>query len=143
MHEIFNSLGLKIIAQTNQKVTNFLDINLDMRNSLYKPYKKPNDKLLYVHSNSNHPPSLLKQLPTSSDKHLSELSSDTQLSKKQFHHTRKPSTTAISVRVSRTRTTKRPRIPLLKDASYIAMLPGSTLHRAKTSRPTKAESFSI
>ena len=76
MHEIFNSLGLKITAQTNQKVTNFLDITLDLRNSTYKPYKKPNDELLYVHSNSNHPPSVLKQLPTSINKRLSKLSCD-------------------------------------------------------------------
>ena len=33
MHEIFNSLGLKIIAQVNHNVTNFLEISLDLRNS--------------------------------------------------------------------------------------------------------------
>ena len=45
------------------KEVNFLDVTLDLRSGLYKPYNKPNDTPLYVHKNSNHPPSILKNPP--------------------------------------------------------------------------------
>ena len=42
------------------------------------PYKKPNDDPLYINKHSNHPPSILRQLPTSINKRISTLSSDKQ-----------------------------------------------------------------
>ena len=38
----------------------FLNITLDLTNDIYKPYKKPNNKTLYVNSKSNHPPTVIK-----------------------------------------------------------------------------------
>ena len=37
---------------------------------------KPNNPLLYVHKHSNHPPSILENIPKSVNKRLSELSKD-------------------------------------------------------------------
>ena len=45
----------------------------------YKPYRKPNDDPLYIHKHSNHPPSILRQLPASINKRISTLSSDKQV----------------------------------------------------------------
>ena len=45
----------------------------------FKPYLKPNNKLLYVHSKSNHPPLILKNIPISVNKRLSELSSSPEI----------------------------------------------------------------
>ena len=39
---------------------------------------KPNDDPLYIHKHSNHPPSILRQLPASINKRISTLSSDKQ-----------------------------------------------------------------
>ena len=41
-------------------------------------YRKPNDDPLYINKHSNHPPSILRQLPTSISKRISTLSSDKQ-----------------------------------------------------------------
>ena len=41
----------------------------------YKPFIKPNNKLLYVHRQSNHPPALLKNIPENINKRLTSISS--------------------------------------------------------------------
>ena len=47
-----------------------------MQNNVYKPYRKANDKSSYINKDSNHPPSILKQLIKSIEKILSETSSN-------------------------------------------------------------------
>ena len=54
--EIFKANGLKITIEANKKTINFLDITLDLASGFYKPYMKLNNKILYVHHESNHPP---------------------------------------------------------------------------------------
>lgn len=54
--EIFKTNGLKITIEANKKTTNFLDVTLDLASGSYKPFMKPNNKILYVHRQSNHPP---------------------------------------------------------------------------------------
>ena len=47
--ETFKSNGLKITIQANKKAINFLDATLDLSSGSYKPFMKPNNKILYVH----------------------------------------------------------------------------------------------
>ncbi|KAL9974417.1 hypothetical protein ACROYT_G011444 [Oculina patagonica] len=42
----------------------------------YKPFMKPNNKILYVHRQSNHPPALLKNIPENINKRLTSISSN-------------------------------------------------------------------
>ena len=58
---VFKFNGLKITIEAN-KVVNFLDVTFDLSSGSYKPYIKPNNKLLYVHRPINHPPALLKNI---------------------------------------------------------------------------------
>jgi len=53
--ELFKSNGFHIEVITGLISVDFLDINLNLRNNTYLPYKKPNDSMLYVHTSSNHP----------------------------------------------------------------------------------------
>ena len=55
---------------------NFLDVTLDLQTSIFKSYIKPGDKPLYVNAASNHPPSILKNIPIGVNKRLSENSSN-------------------------------------------------------------------
>ena len=55
---------------------NFLDVTLNLSMGKYHPYSKPNNTPLYVHSKSNHPPSVLRNIPLSINKRLTEISSD-------------------------------------------------------------------
>ncbi|KAL9988996.1 hypothetical protein ACROYT_G003499 [Oculina patagonica] len=72
---VFRSNGLKITIDANKKIVNFLDVTFDLSNGSYKPYMKPNNKILYVHRQSNHPPTLLKNIPLNINKRLTNISS--------------------------------------------------------------------
>lgn len=72
----FKSLGLKITIQTNLKITNFLDLTLDLNSGKYYPFRKPNDTPYYVHKRSNHPPAILKNIPAAISRRITDLSSD-------------------------------------------------------------------
>ena len=62
-----------------KKVVDFLDITLDLRTEIYKPYKKLNSNLTYIHKQSNHPPSIIKNLPKSINTRLSTNSKNAQI----------------------------------------------------------------
>ena len=76
VHKIFQQFGLKTTAEAILHVVNFLDITFDLTSGKHKPNRKPNDHPLYIQKHSNHPPSILRQLPTSIYKRISTLSSD-------------------------------------------------------------------
>ena len=57
--KIFKKIGFKIDIETNLKIINFLDMIFNLICS-YKSYKKPNDTVLYINKNSNHPPQIIK-----------------------------------------------------------------------------------
>ena len=47
---VFKDIGFSLDTETNLKKVDFLDLSLNLRNGTYRPYKKPNDRLLYIHS---------------------------------------------------------------------------------------------
>ena len=61
--KIFKDVGFSINIETNLKVVDFLDITFNLNYDIYKPYKKPNDSLLYINKSSNYPPQIINQLP--------------------------------------------------------------------------------
>ena len=73
---MFKNNNLKITIEANKKVINFLDVTLDMYTEKFKPYAKPTNTPLYVQSKSNHPPSIIKNIPESVNRRLWEISSD-------------------------------------------------------------------
>ena len=54
----------------------YLDVTLDLMTGLHRPFIKPNTKPLYVHAKSNHPKSILENIPANVNKRLSMLSSN-------------------------------------------------------------------
>ena len=62
-----------------KKIVKFLDVELNLTDDTYKPYIKPNDKPLYVNKNSNHPPSVIKNIPAAINRRLSALSSNEEM----------------------------------------------------------------
>ncbi len=78
LHNAFQQIGLTITAQVNHQIVNFLDITLNLNNGKFAPFRKPNNQPQYVNSHSNHPPSIIKQIPKSINQRLSYLSSDQQ-----------------------------------------------------------------
>ena len=79
--QTFKKHKLDISVQTKLKEVDYLDIEFDLNNGTFKPYRKPNNDPLYVNKKSNHPPSVLKQIPKGIGKRLSELSSSEEIFK--------------------------------------------------------------
>ena len=73
---IFKEHGLNITATANLKSVNFLDVNFNLETGLYRPFIKPNDKPTYVHKDSNHPKSILKNIPLAVNRRLSSISAN-------------------------------------------------------------------
>ena len=61
------------------KTVNYLDVTLNLENSTYRPYQKENNQIKYINTESNHPPSIIKQLPLSIESRLSLLSSSEEI----------------------------------------------------------------
>lgn len=72
---IFIEMGLNITVQAHLKVVNYVDITLNLTNGKYYPYRKPNNLPIYINTLSNHPPSIMKQLPIVSSNRLPVLRS--------------------------------------------------------------------
>ena len=77
--KLFKEIGFKIEIETNLKILNFLDVTFNLANSTYRPYRDPNDNLLYIHTSSNHPPQIIKHVPDSIEERLSNNSSNKQV----------------------------------------------------------------
>lgn len=74
--KLFSDHNLRITIEANKKTVNFLDVTLDLCTGTFSPYMKPNSKPLYVHKDSNHPPSILRNIPIGINRRLSSISSD-------------------------------------------------------------------
>ena len=72
----FKTHGLNITIQTNRKIVNYLDVTFDLTNGTYCPYRKPNDHPQYINTKSNHPPNIIKQIPASINRRISDNSSN-------------------------------------------------------------------
>ena len=71
---LFKSEGLSITIDTNLIERDFLDVSFNLEMEKLFPYRKPSNTTLYTHSESNHPPSTIKQLPSMTNKSISNLS---------------------------------------------------------------------
>ena len=74
--KIFRKNDLNIVIKCNLNIVDYLDVTLNLLNNTYKPFSKPNNEINYIHKESNHPPSIIKQIPFSIESRLSSLSSN-------------------------------------------------------------------
>ena len=75
---IFKQNNLKIEIKLS-KTADFLDVSFDLNKNVYRTYQKPNNEPSYVHKLSNHPPQILKQIPNSIAKRISDNSSSKEI----------------------------------------------------------------
>ena len=80
--KIFQTHGLKLEIKCNLKSVDYLDITFDLNTGPYRPYRKPNNDTRYINAKSNHPPSILKQIPAAISKQISINSSNKQIFQK-------------------------------------------------------------
>ncbi|GFO44660.1 inositol hexakisphosphate and diphosphoinositol-pentakisphosphate kinase 2 [Plakobranchus ocellatus] len=77
--KIFKDNGLNITIEANKKAVDFLDISFDLRTGTCKPYKKPNANIDYINKESNHPPSIKRNLAKAIAIRLSNNSSNAEI----------------------------------------------------------------
>ena len=85
-HRLFRKHDLEIVAACNMKVVNYLDVTLDLASGTFRPYRKPDNEVNYVHVQSNHPPAIIKQIPYSIQTRLSNLSSNEAIFQEALPH---------------------------------------------------------
>ena len=73
--KLFKECGLNITIQTNYKIFNFLNIEMNVDTRTYRPYRKPDNMLVYINRKSNHPPTIINRIPKAIAKRISEISS--------------------------------------------------------------------
>ena len=72
----FKFLGFKIEVSSNNKIVNFLDVILVLSNNTYKPFIKTDQYPSYINVNSNHPKTIIKQVPKAVNLRIRNLSAN-------------------------------------------------------------------
>ena len=72
LQKVFKSNGL----DENMKIVNYLDVTSNLNDGTYRYYQTPSNIIQYIHVESNHPPNIIKQIPKTIEKRLSQFSSD-------------------------------------------------------------------
>ena len=55
---MFKENKLNIVIRCNMKIGNYSDVSLNLNNSNYQPYYKHDNEILYIHKDSDQPPSI-------------------------------------------------------------------------------------
>ena len=77
--QLFRNLNLSVTIECNITCTDFLDAYLDLKDSSFRPYKKPNTELCYINSKSNHPAKVKNGIPKTVLDRISKLSSSEEI----------------------------------------------------------------
>ena len=59
----FKDTGLNVTIKANLHTVNYLDATFDLQKDTCLPYRKPDNPPVYIKNCSNHPPTIIKQLP--------------------------------------------------------------------------------
>ena len=77
--KVFQKHELKITTEPTTKSVQYLDVEFNLDEGTHKPFRKPNSVIQYVNKSSNHPPSVLKQIPNGIAHRLSTISSNQEI----------------------------------------------------------------
>ena len=63
--KLFKECNLTITIDINLNIVNYLDVQLNVKDGTYKPYRTPNNDPVYINCLSNHPPNIIREIPKS------------------------------------------------------------------------------
>ena len=81
IQKLFKDNHLNITMQCNLKLFNLSNVTFNLSNATHQPFCKPNNEIAYIHKESNHSPSILRQIPLSIEYRLSKQSSNEKIFK--------------------------------------------------------------
>ena len=65
LQRLFKEYDLEIAAESKQKIVIYLGVTLNLKDGTFRPDHKPGDQMQYIHTESNHPPNIIKHIPAS------------------------------------------------------------------------------
>ena len=74
LQKVFEDNCLDVIIESKMKIVNYFDATFNLNEGTYRSYQKPDHISQYIHVESNHPPNIIKQIPKTVEKRLSQLS---------------------------------------------------------------------
>ena len=77
---------LEIIAESNLKIINYLDVTFKLKDGTFRPCHKLGDQMQYIHTESHYPHNIIKHIPTSTETCLTNLSSTKTIFKESTTH---------------------------------------------------------
>ena len=89
--QVFKYLGFRVDAVSNTKTVNFLDVTFNLRDGSFRPYSKDAGDPVYINTASNHPKSIIKQIPNSVNSRINLISS----SRRVFNNSKAPYNRAL------------------------------------------------
>ena len=81
--KIFEDEGLKMCDWEEGLEMNYLDVAFDISQNTYKPFQKENTSIKYISPNSDHPPTIIKQIPKIVGDRISMLCSNEDIHKNE------------------------------------------------------------
>ena len=63
-----------LTIQTDLKIVNFRDVEINLDVGTYRPYRKPDNMPVYINRKSNHPPTIIKEIPKAIATGISDIS---------------------------------------------------------------------
>ena len=63
LYKLFEDFGFRLDVTTDLKITDYLDITLNLYSGTVSPFRKRNQDLRYVKRGSNHPIQVFKHIP--------------------------------------------------------------------------------
>ena len=79
LYKLFEEFGFSLDVTTDLKITDYLDVSLNLYSGTVSPFRKRNQDLRYVNRGSNHPIQVFKHVPKGIEHRLSNNSSNKEI----------------------------------------------------------------
>ena len=79
LYKLFEEFGFRLDVTTDLKITDYLDVTLNLYSGTDSPFRKRNQDLRYVNRGSNHPIRVFKHVPKGIEHRLSNNSSNREI----------------------------------------------------------------
>ena len=79
LHKLFDEFGIRLDIKTDLKITDYLDVTLNLYSGTVSPFRKRNQDLRYVNRGSNNPTQVFKHVPKGIENRLSNNSSNKEI----------------------------------------------------------------
>ena len=143
--KVFDQVGLRITAEVNHQIVNFLDITLNLNSGKFTHYRKPNNvNPQYIDSRSNYHLSIIKQVPKSINQRISspcpKIKQSFDTCKPVYESALKESNYNVSLEYSNRNPTSTPTSSSTKQKRHRAIIWFNPPFR-KSAKRTSAENF--